>query len=279
MYSGKIRDDLPLGPGTILLPEENSNLWKGSFLAPKSNGSSKWSFQSIEWLQWIEKRMQATHPGLIIKTFFKGGEERLLDDSFGQIYLDGYAVYQGRKYAFEYNGCAWHYCIHCGRNPEKRLEEEKRQRKEIIFLNINFDLYIQSLSRIIREKVDVLEIKSSCQWNQEKVSYGDITPELFRYNNRRLTIEEIEDEILQNRLFGICKIDIMIPPERRSKWQARNFPPIITKKCLSEDQISDEMRNLLRQKKTKFPLGETDAVKIIALEIKSRSAADEFIQQ
>ena len=44
LYSGKLRDDLPLGPGTILLPDDNSNLWKGTFMAPKSNGSSQWSF-------------------------------------------------------------------------------------------------------------------------------------------------------------------------------------------------------------------------------------------
>lgn len=114
---------------------------------------------------------------------------------------------------------------------------------------------IESLFRIINEKVDVLEVKSSCQWNQEKTSYGNITPELFRYHNQRLTIEEIEEQILSNRLFGICKIDITIPPERRSKWEERNFPPIIAKKSLSEDEICEEMRHLLHEKKTKFPLG------------------------
>ena len=82
--------------------------------------------------------MQATHPDFVIKHFFKHGEERLLDDSFGQIFIDGFAIHQGRKYAFEFNGCKWHFCHLCGSNPEKRLEEERRQRKEFFDINLNF---------------------------------------------------------------------------------------------------------------------------------------------
>ena len=44
LYSGKLRDELPLGPGTLFKPEDNSNLWKGTFMGQKSNGISQWSF-------------------------------------------------------------------------------------------------------------------------------------------------------------------------------------------------------------------------------------------
>ena len=41
---GLHRDELPLGPGTLFKPEDNSNLWKGTFMGQKSNGTSQWSF-------------------------------------------------------------------------------------------------------------------------------------------------------------------------------------------------------------------------------------------
>ena len=203
--------------------------------------------------------MQTTKVGFNIQNYFRRGERRLIDQHYGQIFLDGYAEYEGQKYAFEYNGCAFHFCPHCGRNPEKKQEEETRQ-------------------RFIKSKVDFLEVKSSCVWNREKTNHGDIKPELFKYHNKVLSIEQIEDDIMQERLFGVCKIDIAIPKERRSKWEARNFPPIIAKKSLSEDQISEEMRNLLYQKKTKFPLGKIDSLEICSLKI-SRSTADELLEQ
>ena len=109
--------------------------------------------------------------------------------------------------------------------------------------------------RFIRSRGYILEVKSSCQWRQEKNSNGSSTPSLFQYHNKELTIEEIQTEIIEDRFFGLCKIDIEIPISKRAKWQALNFPPIIAKRSLSEDEISEEMKNLLRQKKTKFPLG------------------------
>ena len=82
-------------------------------------------------------------------------------------------------------------------------------------------------------------------------------PELFKYHNQRLSTDEIQEEIIEDRLFGLTKIDIYIPHEKRKKWENLNFPPIIAKRSLQENEISEEMLQLLRRKKRKFPLSNT----------------------
>ena len=103
--------------------------------------------------------------------------------------------------------------------------------------------------------MDVLEIKTSCQWNREKVNYGNLKPELFKYHNQRLCIDEIQEEIIEDRLFGLTKIDIYIPRDKRKKWEDLNFPPIIAKRTPQENEISEEMLQSLHRQKRKFPLG------------------------
>ena len=82
-------------------------------------------------------------------------------------------------------------------------------------------------------------------------------PELFKYHNQRLSTDEIQDEIIEDRLFGLTKIDIYIPHDKRKKWENLNFPPIIAKRSLQENEISEEMLQLLRRQNRKFPLGNT----------------------
>ena len=84
--------------------------------------------ESMEWLYWKETQMRESKPGFNIDHYFRNGEKRLLDESFGQVFLDGYAEYEERTYAFEFNGCKFHFCEHCGANPQKQVEEERRQR-------------------------------------------------------------------------------------------------------------------------------------------------------
>ena len=103
--------------------------------------------------------------------------------------------------------------------------------------------------------MDVLEVKTSCQWNLEKVNYGNLKPELIKYHNKILSTDEIQEEIIQDRLFGLTKIDIYIPRDKRTKWENLNFPPIIAKRNLQENEISEEMLHLLYRQKRKFPLG------------------------
>ena len=213
----------------------------------------------MEWLYWKEAQMRESKPGFNIDHYFKNGEKRLLDESYGQVFLDGFAIFDGTSYAFEYNGCRYHYCAHCGANPEKQAEEERRQRTEIpiFFSFFEREFHYASLYRFINSKVDVLEVKTSCQWNLEKVNYGNLKPELFKYHNQRLRTDEIQEEIIDDRLFGLTKIDIYIPHEKRKKWENLNFPPIIAKRSLQENEISEEMLQSLRRQNRKFPLGTT----------------------
>ena len=80
-------------------------------------------------------------------------------------------------------------------------------------------------------------------------------PELFKYHNQRLSTDEIQQAIIEDRLFGLTKIDIYIPRDKRKKWEDLNFPPIIAKRTLQENEISEEMLQSLHRQKRKFPLG------------------------
>ena len=114
----------------------------------------------MEWLYWRESQIRENKPGFNIDHYFKNGEKRLLDESYGQVFLDGYALFDGTSYAFEFNGCRFHYCAICGANPEKQDEEERRQRTEmlnlfffekLISLHISFKIY-KFKSRCLRSK-------------------------------------------------------------------------------------------------------------------------------
>ena len=118
----------------------------------------------MEWLYWKEAQMRESKPGFNIDHYFKNGEKRLLDESYGQVFLDGFALFDGTSYAFEYNGCRYHYCAHCGANPEKQAEEERRQRIE----TQEFYIFFSEIS--LRISLQIYKFKSGCPRSKDKLS-------------------------------------------------------------------------------------------------------------
>lgn len=59
--------------------------------------------ESIEWLNYRETQLKQTMDGFTISHYFKNGEKRILDESYGQIFLDGFSLFDSKSYAFEYN--------------------------------------------------------------------------------------------------------------------------------------------------------------------------------
>ena len=43
--------------------------------------------ESMEWLYWKEAQMRESKPGFNIDHYFKNGEKRLLDESYGQVFI------------------------------------------------------------------------------------------------------------------------------------------------------------------------------------------------
>ena len=107
MYSGALMQEIPTGPGCYMRPIGNKT-FKGEFMSQKSDGSSRWSFESQEWLYFQQNQTPFQTPNgnrIEISHFFKGGEKRIISDS-KFLFLDGYAKCSqtGETWALEYKG-------------------------------------------------------------------------------------------------------------------------------------------------------------------------------
>ena len=80
-------------------------------------------------------------------------------------------------------------------------------------------------------------------------------PMIFQYDGAKLREDQILELIQTDQFFGLCKVSIEIPENKRSKWRHLNFPPIINKRSIREDECTDEMLRLLKKRGIKFPLG------------------------
>ena len=87
-----------------------------------------------------------------------------------------------------------------------------------------------------------------CQFRSGRV--GPFGPFL----NRIMDEEQLMREIVKNNFYGIVKIDIDIPPEKRHRWRKLNFGPIITRKSLDENQLSPETVEKMKKFKKKIPV-------------------------
>ena len=80
---------------------------------------------------------------------------------------------------------------------------------------------------------------------------------IFRFDGVKLTDAQILELIQTDQFFGLCKVSIEIPESHRSKWIQLNFPPIINKRSITEDECTLEMLQSLKKRGIKFPLGKT----------------------
>ena len=93
-----------------------------------------------------------------------------------------------------------------------------------------------------------------CEWNKLKRRCNIPSSDLLKWRNQTFTHDEMLKMIRNGDFFGLCQVSIEFPEKFRTKWRGINFPPIFNRISLTEDQISSEMIDSLRRKKTKFPL-------------------------
>ena len=141
LYAGRLRQELPTGPGTLFLKKSNNEPMTGKFMGNMSNGFSKSSkgllyqtyflsffVESISWLEHEQKEMRKQKPDFTIQHYWTIKGEKRFINMHDFIYVDGFATDSNETYAYEYFGCFHHACSHCGTNPDKKDFENQRRR-------------------------------------------------------------------------------------------------------------------------------------------------------
>ena len=110
MYLWSQQQQLPLSPGIVW------TLKNGKF-KKKPLTNRQHSFESLQWLYYQQTKYNET-----IQHAFHQGEKVIYLDK--QYKVDGYAIINGRKTIFEYNGCIYHGCP-CIPNPTDKDEQDR----------------------------------------------------------------------------------------------------------------------------------------------------------
>ena len=141
-----------------------------------------------------------------------GGEQRIGDFS-----VDGYD--ESTRTVYEYHGCFWH--------------------KHFCHIGYDADVWSKTVERenSVRELgYNVVSI-TSCEWmkmpeSKEWYSLPRVEPET-------ITMKDIIEDIINDRLFGFVKVDIHVPDELKSHFN--EFPPIFKNAEITIADIGEHM--------------------------------------
>ena len=146
----------------------------------------------------------------------------------GKYYVDGYAVVDGQKILYEYNGCAYHSCDRCKQvRINKNNEEERKQ-------------FFRTLPNTIL--VDI----SSCDWYKEKFEIDfetyrpEISPLLFQ---RTVAVNTLISHVRRGLVYGFMIVDLE-KLKGADKWRQLNWPPLMQKSQILYDDLPPWMRDL-----------------------------------
>lgn len=134
----------------------------------------------------------------------------------------------GRKFVFEYNGCAYHSCARCKQTRIFKGNEEKR---------IDFFRNLPN--------VTVVTI-SSCEWYAEKCEMDkttytpEISPLLFE---RTVKWQKLISLVQEGRLYGFMVVDLQ-KTKSSDKWLRLNWPPVMQKSEILYEDLNPWMRAL-----------------------------------
>ena len=156
----------------------------------------------------------------------------------GKFYVDGYAVVDGKRVIFEYDGCAYHGCARCEvvrRNESPKNEDERKT----FFKNL--------------QNATIITI-SSCDWYKEKfeIDWSQYQPKisslLFKSQASGF---ELVSLVEKGSIYGFMIVDIS-PTDEAQKWMDVNWPPIFQKSEIKFDDLSEWMKHVVEEKD--FPL-------------------------
>ena len=224
--------NLPDGPGFCYQRKENG---KFDFQSMLSN--SNWSYESIRWLAYMETQppFRTDSKQIRIRHVLNGGEQ-LVKVNGNEYLVDGYAKIDDVQYFLEYDGCRFHHhnCITSMRSTLLKKDDSKR----------NIDL----------KKAGVLLQIFECDWMKLKSSVSCENNVSDFFARKDIEATEIMDAIINDRFYGIIRVDIKSPGHVVDHFLKINHPPIFAHKHIEKEMIGASMQTLLNERKARFPL-------------------------
>ena len=232
LYGHAMSQNLPNGAGICY--QQNCD---GTFNFEPMISDPNWSYESIWWLSYMESQppFNSEAGQIKIQHVLNGGEKEVQID--GRIYLvDGYAEISGIKYFLEFDGCLYHRhnCMTSLKSKISRKDDSQR----------NKDL----------NRVGVLFQTFECEWLQLKKSVSSINNVSNFFGKKNILAEDIMTAIMNDKFYGIIRVDIESPPSVIEHFMKLNHPPIFTHENIEKEMVGSHMQSLLEERKAKFPL-------------------------
>ena len=224
--------NLPNGAGICYQRNDN-----GLFEFDPMVSDVNWSYESIRWLSYMESRppFSTESQKFYIQHALRGGE-KMVKIGGRKYFVDGFAEINGTKYFLEYDGCRWHQhnCINSLRS-QVRQKCDKQRNKDLSSAGILLQTF-------------------ECDWLKLKPNVVITNTVSHFFARKDVTESEILNAVVNDRFYGLLRIDIRSPQMVIDHFLQLNHPPIYVHKSLEKEQIGTCMQSLLDQRGSKFPL-------------------------
>ena len=190
-----------------------------------------WSVESIHWLDYMQSL--PTFKGHQIQHALNVGEKTVFvgDKSYK---VDGYVEIGDKSFILQYDGCAYHNC---------NCSISKRSK---------FTKFDDSIRNRDLSKIGELIVMKSCLWNRHDVEYKSSISTFF--NSTYISETDILNAVASGDFYGLIQVDITSPPDAIKHFMKLNHPPIFKHVEIDEDMVNEKFREVLKEKKVKFPL-------------------------
>lgn len=161
----------------------------------------------------------------IESAYYRGEKEIQVNGNVWK--LDGYAENSNGRKCWEFNGCAFHRgCPHCGEN-EALSDTWLAKTNDLKSLNIE------------------MEVIWSCEFKRQlpKISKTETPSSLNLILQQNQSESDLLTAIKNGRVFGLLVCDLSCPPEISEKFH--NFPPFVNRMTLTEEHLTDFMKEKL----------------------------------
>ena len=243
LYGKGVSMKQPVGRGIEYRKENSYFLWKPLY------SSDNYSIEALDWLNYQQSKfLKEDGSRHVIRHAMNHGEMTLFDESINEpfrskIYKpDGYLKIADQEFIFEYDGCAFHVCPHnCITN--RRARQSGRNLRTVDVRNA----FYESRGQLITI--------TSCEWNRVRHNlepYKNYTSVFF--NRKRVFENEIFEKIRSGDFFGLVMCDVKSSDSAKEKFSRINFPPVFCHLPIQEDMVHPEYLNILKERKTQFPL-------------------------
>jgi len=235
LYPWALKQDMPCGPGIQWELSKNEEYFIKKKMLPSS---SLQELQYLMYLQYHDARFKQPDGGVyqFEHAHFRGQKVVAGYD------VDGYVVTPEKIYVIEFNGCYHHKpCPHADCKFHEGYNHSQRE---------SYEWYkkAEKLREWCAQNNGQLIVQWGCQFDFNAIKYmkTGFMPRILRTfeTNDPVSITKM---IQKDELFGFVKADISASDEIVSRYSHLNFPPVTRRETITEDMISDYMKNRMRE--------------------------------